>query len=152
MFDLLRRDIKGLSPHVDDLECVHARNNKEDSRAPGPAGQEATHPEDDGPLKLLNHLDNKHEAEGERDEDQEDAHHSEQPGAGHRAASVQTCRVLRCHDELDSCLPALESLCFWYPFVSGFPRDKFCKELFIFLVARRLGMNNSITTKLNLQK
>ena len=152
MLDLLRRDIKGLSPHVDDLECVHARNHKEDSRAPGPAGQEATHPEDDGPLKLLNHLDNKHEAEGERDEDQEDAHHSEQPGAGHRAASVQTCRVLRCRVELDSCLPALESLCFWYPFVSGFPRDKFCKELFIFLAARRLGMNNSITTKLNLQK
>ena len=90
MLDLLRRDIKGLSPHVDDLECVHARNHKEDSRAPGTAGQEATHPEDDGPLKLLNHLDNKHEAEGERDEDQEDGDDSQQPGAGNGAASVQS--------------------------------------------------------------
>ena len=48
-------------------------------------------------------------------------------------------------------LPALESLCFWYPFVSGFPCDKFCTELFIFFAARRFGMNNN-NYKLNPQK
>ena len=52
----MRRDVKCLGPHVDDLESVHTGNNKEDTGTASPASQEATHPEYDGPLELLDHL------------------------------------------------------------------------------------------------
>ena len=108
---LLGRDVECLGPHVNDLESVHTGNNKEDARAARPAGQEAAHPKYDGALELLDHLgtnerpgwvmadqsedraylDDKHEAEGERDQDEEDGHQGQQPGAGNGAASVQSC-------------------------------------------------------------
>ena len=53
---LLGRDVKCLGPHVNDLECVHTRNNKEDARTPSSSSQEAAHAEDDSSLELLDHL------------------------------------------------------------------------------------------------
>ena len=105
------RDVECLGPHVYNLESVHTRDDKEDARAASPASQEAAHPEDDGALELLDnlgtnkrpgwvitdqsedraYLDHKHEAEGQRDQDEEDGHQGQQPGAGHGASSVQSC-------------------------------------------------------------
>ena len=54
----LRRDLESCCPHINLLVHVNAGDDKEDPWAPGPAGQEAAQPEDDGSLVLLNRNDN----------------------------------------------------------------------------------------------
>ena len=51
--DLLWRDIVRLSPHVDLLIDVDARNDEEDAGPPGSTGEKTTQPEDDRSLVLL---------------------------------------------------------------------------------------------------
>ena len=51
--DLLWRDIVCLSPHVNLLVDVDARNDEEDAGSPGSAGEKTTQPEDDCSLVLL---------------------------------------------------------------------------------------------------
>ena len=63
---LLGRDVKCLGPHVNYLECVHTRNNKEDARTPSSPSQEAAHAEDDSSLKLLDHLEQEARISGDQ--------------------------------------------------------------------------------------
>ena len=51
--NLLRWNIIGLCPHVNLLIVINARDDEEDTRAPGSTLQQATQSEDDGSLVFL---------------------------------------------------------------------------------------------------
>ena len=76
--DLLRWDLECFSSHVNLLVDINAGDDKEDPWAPGPAGQEAAQPEDDGSLVLLDHLDGGGQGAGEGEEDQQEGEESYQ--------------------------------------------------------------------------
>ena len=70
-----------MAPHVDLLVHVHAGDDKEDSRAPGPSCQQPAQSEDDGPLVLLDHLHHEDQTERKRRHDQHQGEYGEGQGA-----------------------------------------------------------------------
>ena len=71
---LLRRDFKGLTPHIDLLVNIHTGNDEEDSRPPGSSWQQSAQSEDDGSLVLLNHLDSVEEGQGKCGDDEKEGY------------------------------------------------------------------------------
>ena len=58
MVYLLRRNIVGLSPHVNLLIMINTGDNEENSRSPGSALEKSTKAEDDGPFVFLKYREN----------------------------------------------------------------------------------------------
>ena len=77
---LLWRHVVGLSPHINLLVDIHARDHKEDARAPGSARQEQSQSKYDGSLVLLDHLDDEAQREGESGQHQQEGAEDQQVG------------------------------------------------------------------------
>ena len=70
--DLLRWNLKSLTPHVDLLVNIHAWDDEEYSWPTGSSSQQTAQSEDDGSLVLLHHLHHEQEGQWQGDDDQEE--------------------------------------------------------------------------------
>ena len=74
----MRWNLEGLRSHIDLLVNIHTGDDKEDPGTPGSSCEQPTQSEDDGPLVLLDHLDDEEEREGHGGDDDQHRHHCQE--------------------------------------------------------------------------